>query len=129
MQHQYQILQHQSIVIHFLSTYILVYSIPQHNSVWIRQGGEITLNSSMFPDTDETFEALIKLIQVIQKDPAINKKVIKMLKLDPYQRRFVLNKWLEQLRVRHASQHLLSALPYLFDDKIAEEVLKLINDA
>ena len=86
------------------------------------------MNSSMFVDPDETFDALIKLIQVIQKDPAINKKVINMLNLDPYHRRFVLNKWLEQLRVRHASQHLLSALPYLFDDKIAEEVLKLIKE-
>jgi hypothetical protein len=79
------------------------------------------------PEANETFDALIKLIQVIRKDPAINKKVINMLKLDPYQRRFVLNKWLEQLRVRHASQDLLSALPFLFDDKIAAEVLKLIK--
>ena len=51
-----------------------------------------------------------------------------MLKLDSYQRRYVLNSWLEQLRVHHASENLLSALSCLFDDKIAEKELTLINE-
>ena len=51
-----------------------------------------------------------------------------MLKLDSFQRRSVLNSWLEQLRVHRASENLLSALFSLFDDKIAEEVLTLINE-
>ena len=66
-------------------------------------------------------------MHVMQNDPVIHDKVIKMLKLDPYQRRLVLNNWLEQLRVRHASENLLSALSSLFDDKTAADVLILIN--
>ena len=64
----------------------------------------------------------------MRKDPVINAEVMKILKLDPYQRRFVLNNWLEQLRFRNASENLLSALSSLFDDTIAEKVLTLINE-
>jgi len=67
-------------------------------------------------------------MHVMQNDPVIHDKVIEMLKLDSYQRRSVLNSWLEQLRIHKASESLLSALSTLFDDKIAKEVLALIND-
>jgi hypothetical protein len=64
---------------------------------------------------------------VMQKEPLIKKKVLHMLKLESYQRRLVLNHWLQQLRARQAPENLLEALTCLFDDKIAEEVLTLIN--
>ena len=64
----------------------------------------------------------------MQNDPVIHEGVTQMLKLDSYQRRAVLNNWLEQLRIRDASENLLSALSCLFDDKIAEMVLSLINN-
>ncbi len=86
------------------------------------------MKSSIPKDTDKELEPFIKLMQVMHKDPVINEKVIQLLKLDSYQRRSVLNVWLEQLRLRNASENLLSALSCLFDDKIAEEVLTLIND-
>ena len=79
-------------------------------------------------DFDKGLDPFIKLMQVMQKDPLINEKVIQMLKLDSYQRRLVLNNWMEQLRIRHASENLLSALSCLFDDKIADKVLTIIND-
>jgi hypothetical protein len=66
-------------------------------------------------------------MHVMQNDRVIHGKVIEMLKLDSYQRRLVLNNWLEQLRIRHASENLLSALSSLFDDKTAADVLTLIN--
>ena len=77
---------------------------------------------------DNESESLIKLIQVMRDDSLINKRVIEMLKLNSYQRRAVLNNWLERLREQNAPQKLLSALSCLFDDKIAEQVLALIND-
>lgn len=86
------------------------------------------MKSSKPADPDKAFEPLKRLIQVMRKDPVINAEVMKILKLDPYQRRFVLNNWLEQLRLRNASENLLSALSCLFDDKIAEKVLTLINE-
>ena len=79
-------------------------------------------------DIDSEFESFEKLIQVMRDDPLINEKVIQVLQLNSFQRRSVLNGWLEQLRICHASKNLLSALSCLFEDKIAEEVLTFIND-
>ena len=85
------------------------------------------MNKSISKESDKNFEALVRLIQVIRKDSVISKRVITILQLNPYKRRSVLNRWLEQLQERNASAHLLSALPYLFDDAIAEGVLRLIK--
>ena len=79
-------------------------------------------------DNTNEFKPLEKLIQLMLNDPLIHEKVITLLQMDSYQRRSVLNDWLEQLRLRKAPQNLLTALSCLFDDKIAEEVLALIND-
>jgi len=73
-------------------------------------------------------ESFKKLVQVMRDDPLINEKIIKLLRMDSFLRRAVLNNWLEQLRIRKAPENLLQALSSLFDDKIAEEVLTLIND-
>jgi hypothetical protein len=73
------------------------------------------------------FESLIKLIEIMQEDSVINEKVIKMLQLDSYQRRSVLNNWLEQLRCINAPCELMQPLACLFDDKVAKKVLTLIN--
>ena len=78
-------------------------------------------------NNNHTFEPLIKLMQVMQKDPLIHEKVMLLLKLDSYRRRAVLNNWLEQLRLRNASKNLLDALSSLFDDKTAADVLTLIS--
>jgi hypothetical protein len=74
------------------------------------------------------FEPLAKLVQIMQDDEVINKKVITVLQMDSYQRRLVLNNWLEKLRKQNASQKLLTALSCLFDDKVAEQVLTLIDN-
>ena len=68
-----------------------------------------------------------RLIQIIHNDPDINKKVTAMLQLDPYQRRIILNNWLEQLRINKAPKNLLNALCSLFDDEVAEQVLSFIE--
>jgi len=73
-------------------------------------------------------DELAGLIQIARKDPVINHRLINVLQLNSFERRSVLNVWLEQLRQRNASENLLSALSCLFDDKIAEKVLTLIND-
>jgi hypothetical protein len=86
------------------------------------------LKKSIKKANDNEFDSLIRLIQVMRDDSVINKKVLEMLKLDSYQRRYVLNNWLERLRGQNASQKLLNALSCLFDDKIAERILALIND-
>jgi len=68
-----------------------------------------------------------KLIQGIRNDPEIKKRIIQLLKMDSYQRRFVLNNWLEQLRRSRAPEKLIQALSCLFDDTIAKKFNELIN--
>ena len=79
-------------------------------------------------DPNDDSNQFAQLIQGIRNDPEINKRIIQLLKLDSYQRRNVLNRWLEQLRRKSASENLRQALSRLFDDKIAKKVLTLINN-
>ena len=61
-------------------------------------------------------------------DPVVNEKVITILKLDSFQRKSILNNWLEQLRKQNALENLQRALSYLFDEHIAAKVLKIFNN-
>ena len=79
-------------------------------------------------DVETSAEEFDNLMQTLLADPVIKKRILEVLQLSSFERCTVLNNWLEQLRTRHASEHLLSALTYLFDDKIAEKVLALINN-
>jgi hypothetical protein len=76
---------------------------------------------------DNNFEPFQKLILAIRDDPLLNKRIMYILQMDSFKRRTVLNNWLENLRIRHASDNLLSALSCLFDDTIANKVLQLIT--
>ena len=73
------------------------------------------------------FDDMVKLLHAIRHDPLIYNKVAQILQLDSYRRRFILNNWLKQLRNNNAPQNLLDTLSYLFDDKVSEQVLKLID--
>jgi hypothetical protein len=68
------------------------------------------------------------LVQIIQDDAVIKRRILELLQMNSFERRFALNIWMEQLRQRNASENLLYILSILFDDKIAEKVLTLINN-
>ena len=72
-------------------------------------------------------EEISCLIQITQEDRIIKKRLLKLLQLSSFERRFALNIWLEQLRQRNASDNLLYVLSILFDDIIAKKILTLIN--
>lgn len=72
-------------------------------------------------------DALACLIQIARKDPVIKHRLINVLQLNSFERRSVLNIWLEQLRLRNASDELLHVLTGLFDDANAQITLSLIN--
>jgi hypothetical protein len=72
----------------------------------------------------ESFE---KLFKSILDDTIIKDKMIKILSMDSYPRHIVLSNWLEELRRNNASQKLIHALSYLFDDVIAQKILRVIN--
>jgi hypothetical protein len=68
------------------------------------------------------------IIQIALEDPVIKKRIKEVLNLDSYERRSVLNEWLEQLRLRNARREIITGLIYLFDDVGAKELLKIINN-
>ena len=86
------------------------------------------MKPSQITDLDQDFESLIKLLQVMRNDPLINDKIITLLRQDSFQRRSILNYWLEQLRRQNAFENLRQALSCLFDDKVAAKVLKIISN-
>lgn len=86
------------------------------------------MESLKVKENDKVYVSFINLVQIIRDDREINKRLKQMLQMDSYQRRSVLNNWVEQLRRQNASENLLSAFSCLFDDTVAEKVLVLIND-
>ena len=76
----------------------------------------------MDPDLD-----LEELSALLKEDPLIKDRIIEVLKMNPYDRRLVLNNWLEQLRIRRAPENLQHALSTLFDNAIAKKILAMIN--
>ncbi len=85
------------------------------------------MNSLNNNDSDSVSRQFTQLLQVIREDSAINKKLLQLLKLDSYQRRNVLNRWLEHLRLIGAAENLLRSLSCLFDDEVAEKTLSQLN--
>lgn len=76
---------------------------------------------------DNSIESFGRLIQIMRNDKEINKQVLAVLELDSYQRRKILNNWLEGLRIKDAPPNFQDALAALFDDKVALQVLELIK--
>ncbi len=126
MQQQRQILQQQRLAGHFCNVYYIINPETTIVIIPVRGKGEL-MKSSKLHNINMELESFEKLIQVMRDDSFINENVITMLKLDSYQRRIVLNNWLEQLRRKNASENLRKALSCLFDDIVAEKVLTVIN--
>ena len=74
-------------------------------------------------------EEINLLIQITHDDPIIKKKILELLQLNSFERRAVLNVWLEQLRRGNASENMLYVLEILFDDNVAKKVLTVINNS
>ena len=85
------------------------------------------MRPSPMSDIDQDYKSLVKLIHIMRDDPVINEKIIAILEMDSFQRRTVINNWLEQLRKQHAHENLAHALSCLFDDSIAAKVLTIIS--
>ena len=85
------------------------------------------MKSSSHIDPDQNFESFNVLLQIMRDDPVIHEKLLTILKLDSYQRRLILNNWLEQLRRQDANKNLSHALSCLFDDTVVVKVLKIIK--
>ena len=66
-------------------------------------------------------EALVRLVDIMRKDARIKREVMRMLKLDTYHRRIVLNEWVEGLKRKNAPVDLLPAFGCLLVDDIVRQ--------
>ena len=76
---------------------------------------------------DTGSEEISFLVQTALEDPVIKQRILELLQLNSFERRSALNIWLEQLRLRNASEELLYVFSCLFDDTIAQKTLSLIS--
>jgi hypothetical protein len=72
-------------------------------------------------------ETLEDLIRLTRDDKLIKKRILDVLQLSSFERRSVLNHWLEELRLRKAPQNLMNLLSCLFDDGVSKTLLTFLN--
>jgi hypothetical protein len=85
-----------------------------------------TVLKSSIPDCcKENSDSLEILIEVLHDDQEIMERVVQLLQMDSYQRREMLNIWLEKLQRKHAPPGMIQALTCLFDDTVAKIILSL----
>ena len=61
------------------------------------------------------------------EDPLVRKRLIELLQLQPFERRMILNNWIETYWLINTGPEIIQALAFLYDDKLAAETLKLVN--
>jgi hypothetical protein len=88
---------------------------------------EYKLNFLYITKPNSNSDHLSYLIDVIKEDDELNNRVVQLLKLDSFQRRNVLNRWLERLCRINASKKLRKSLSCLLDDEVAEKTLSMLN--
>ncbi len=73
-------------------------------------------------------EDFLRFIQVVQQEPQIRQTLKLILGLDNFNRKSVLNTWLEELKLKQAPKKFRSALSCLLDDDIARKTLDIIRE-
>ncbi len=74
---------------------------------------------------DETF---IRLIQVAQEEPEIRNRLKSILTQDDFNRRSLINTWIEELKLQKAPSDFIKALSYFLDESVAVSTLELLGD-
>lgn len=88
---------------------------------------EVDLGITKKKNNNDISGSFAGLLRIIKEDQEINTRVVQLLQMNSFRRRSLLNKWLEQLRMKKAPDKLTQSLSCLFDDSIAAKVLTLIN--
>ena len=84
----------------------------------------IKKDKRLLADNDD----FIALIKVLREELHIRNKLKPLLALDSFNRKSVLNTWLEELKLQHAPERFIAVLSSLLDDDIAEKVLDIIRE-
>ena len=67
------------------------------------------------------------LLGEVLEDPNIRIRFLEMLRLQPFERRLVLNHWIKAYWMKNTGPEIIQALAYLFDDNLAAKTLKQIK--
>ena len=73
-------------------------------------------------------EAFVKLIQVAKEDSNINKTLISILSMDPFQRKSAIGSLIEDMQLKGAPKKFVAAIANLRDDKVADRALAMLLD-
>ena len=73
------------------------------------------------------FQYLEHLLGKVLEDPIIRIRFLEILRSQPCERRLILNNWIAAYWMKSTGPEVIQALAYLFDDKLAEETLRLLT--
>ena len=73
-------------------------------------------------------EAFVKLIQVAKEDSNINKTLISIISMDPFQRKSAIGSLIEDMQLKGAPKKFVAAIANLRDDKVADRALAMLLD-
>lgn len=72
-------------------------------------------------------ETFVRMIQVAQEDSEFRHELISVLFLDSFNRRSLLNSFIESMRLKKAPGDLIESFANLLDDEVARAVLEVID--
>jgi hypothetical protein len=73
-------------------------------------------------------EPLVALIRVAQEDPEIKIWLTGLLQLDNFNRKSLVNTFLQKLSLEQAPSEFSSAIEILLDDRVAQMALKILTN-
>ncbi len=72
-------------------------------------------------------DAFVTLVKVAQNDPEVHATLVAILGQPPFHRKSLLNRLIQDMRVKGAPRNLISAIAELLDDSVAEKVADVIE--
>ena len=76
--------------------------------------------------SDDNF---LTLLSVAQDSPQIRVQLLSVLRHTPFQRKSLINTWLEDLKLAGAPRELQNALSALLDEDVADRALLLLQES
>ena len=87
------------------------------------------LISRAFPHKKTNDDDFVTLLSVAQDSPQIRVQLLSILRHTPFQRKSLINTWLEDLKIAGAPPELQNALSALLDEAVADRALLLLQES
>jgi predicted HTH domain antitoxin len=77
---------------------------------------------------ENIIEDFVRLIQILEDDPALKKKVLALLKLDSFNRASFLNTIIQKMILENVSKRIIEVYLYLKNDEIARRTIEYFEN-